>query len=161
VRTRLVAYLPDVAPNSAEMCRLAAANELDRVIEYADRLTSSTPLIPADWTSEPALRPTIEDLLVALGVDNHVAMAHNLLAQHYLERANADLAEHHLDRAVELGANVLDAYSRLSDLFESESRHLAAARADAKAARHGRDRSGAMRHFYRHVKSAWREFVGP
>jgi tetratricopeptide (TPR) repeat protein len=160
-RTRLVSYLPDVSPNSADMYRLAAANALDRVIEYADRLTPSEPLIPPDWTIEPTLRPTINDLLVALGAKDHLAMSHNLLAQHYLERGSADLAEHHLDHAVTLGSNVLDGYSRLSDLFESEGRNLAAARADAKAARSSRDPIGSARRFYGHVKTAWRDLVVP
>jgi tetratricopeptide (TPR) repeat protein len=145
--------LPAVVPNSKAMLRLAAADELERAVEVAERLDIHKPLIPADWTVEPSLRPVVADLLLAIRADHFHGTAHSTLGYLLMECGALERAEEHFDKATRLEAEVLDGYTELSDLYAAEGRHLDAARADLKAARNGPAITG-LRHALRHFSKA-------
>jgi tetratricopeptide (TPR) repeat protein len=152
-KTKFVS-LPAVMPHLKAMLRLAAADELERAVEAAERLDVHKPLIPADWTIEPFLRPGVADLLLAIRADHFLGTAHSTLGYLLMESGALERAEEHLDKAISFEAEVLNAYGELSDLYAAEGRHLDAARADLKAARKGPANIATLRHVMRHFSDA-------
>jgi tetratricopeptide (TPR) repeat protein len=124
---------PQVVPNSASMYRRAAIEHLTQAVEFSRTMSWNLPLVPEEWTVEPALRPTVGDLLVAIRADHFEGTANSTLANLWLARANGELAEKHLDRAAELGADVLTGYEELARLYESQEKPEDARRAYAKS----------------------------
>lgn len=123
---------PQVVPNSRSMFRMVAAVELERAIERSGELEVELPLIPSSWTAEPALVPTVRDVLVALGAERYVGRAHYTLGSLMAERGQPELAEGHLDAARHEGVRVLLGYEEVARLYEGTGRHFEAARAQAK-----------------------------
>lgn len=130
----MIVYRPKVVPNSASMYRFAAMQQLAAAAKHADEVQWERPLVPEEWTVAPELRPNVGDLLAAVGAADFECDAVHRLGNLHLGRGNADAAEPYLDRATALGAATVDGYRDLGALYQSQGRHLAAARAQAKAA---------------------------
>ena len=137
---------------TASAYELAAANELHEALELNATFNRYAPLLLDGDTAEPGLRPTVNDLLLALGADRWEGNAHNMLGVHYLARGTASEAETHLDAAVKNGANVLYGYQDLANLYEGQGRFAEAARADLKALATSPAKASATRDFFRHVR---------
>ena len=76
---RLVSHRrPPVAPNTASMYRLAAMHELTYVVQTAAQTPWDTMLVSKEATVEPALRPTVGDLLTAIRAADFEATALSL-----------------------------------------------------------------------------------
>lgn len=131
------APLPAVVPNSASMYRRAAREEFELAIETARDLNLGAFLVGEEWTIEPALRPTLHDALLAFAAARFVPNCHNVLAGLSLAAGNPELAEEHLDRAYDLGAEVLYGYRDLAELYEETGRDWDALRAYDKARTRG------------------------
>lgn len=118
------------ATNRAEVSEtaLAAMAHLERAVALAPELDRQAWLLPVEVTAYPELRPTVADLLVALGVGNFVGDAHHLLGQMFLDQGQYEVAEEHLDAARRAGNQVVLAYEDLADAFVVEGRHRDAAR---------------------------------
>jgi tetratricopeptide (TPR) repeat protein len=146
---RLVAFAPRpaapplVTPNTTSMFRLAALEELEAAIAHQDELDHAQPLVAVTTPEALDVAPTVHDLLMACGGDRFVADAHSIVSYLHLEQGNADAAERHLDSATALGATVIYGYDDVARAYEEEHRYLSAARAAAKAVRHGPGRAGA------------------
>jgi tetratricopeptide (TPR) repeat protein len=151
VEVRLVAHHPNVVPNTKGMYELAATQDLERSIEAAACFDPSVALIPEDWTTEPQLRPTVADLLTALGATNFERNAHHTLGYLFFERGALEVAEEHLDEAKDLGAEVPYLFNELGERYEAEGRHRDAARAYLKAVGNGPDRVGALMRFFQNA----------
>jgi Flp pilus assembly protein TadD len=154
---RLVAHSPNVVPNTKGMYQLAATVDLEHAIDSAACLDRNTPLIPEEWTSEPMLRPTVTDLLSAMGAANFEPNAHHILGCLFLERGALEVAEEHLDQANELGVTVPFLFNDLGESYEAEGRHADAARAFLKAVRNGPNRVGALTRFLHNMGAGVRE----
>jgi tetratricopeptide (TPR) repeat protein len=154
---RLVTYRPKVVPNTKGMYELAATQDLERSIELAACFDPSVALIPEDWTTEAQLRPTIADLLTATGATNFERNAHHMLGYLFFDRGALEVAEVHLDRAKDLGAEVPYLFSDLGERYEAEGRHADAARAYLKAVGNGPDRVGALMRFFQNAGDSIRE----
>lgn len=134
----LAAYGPmDVVPNSRDMYHLVAMGELEQAIVLAPTVALDDPLIPGHWPTSAALRPTVGDLLQALGADRFDAKAHNMLGYLHMESGALSEAEHHMDAAADAGMMVALSYEELGKAYEAEGHNLDAFRAYAKAAGHG------------------------
>jgi tetratricopeptide (TPR) repeat protein len=156
-KVRLVAYRPDIAPIIKGMHELAAIRDLERAIELAACFEPEVPLIPAEWTTEPRLRPTVADLLSALGAAGFEPGAHHVLGYLYLERGDLEVTEQHLDQAKKLGAGVPYLFNDLGERYEAAGRHADAARAYLKAVGDGPDRVGALMRFFQNAADSLRE----
>jgi tetratricopeptide (TPR) repeat protein len=130
------------------MYELGAIVELQRAVGTAGCLGRELALIPEDWTTEPALRPTVQDVLTALAATEFEPNAHQMLGHLFLEQGALEVAEEHLDQAKKLGAQVLFIYNELGEEYEAEGRHADAARAYLKAVGNGPDRMGALMRFF-------------
>jgi tetratricopeptide (TPR) repeat protein len=155
-KVRLVAYAPKVVPNTKGMYELTAMRDLQRAVEAAACMDRDLPLIPAEWTTEPELRPLVADLLSAIGATDFETNAHQMLATLFLDRGVPELAEEHLDQANDLGARVPFVYNDLGDFYEAEGRHADAARAYLKGVRNGPDRIGALMRFLQNAGDSLR-----
>lgn len=111
-RDRLVAYTP---LEERAVFRLMARGELQQAIAAADLVRLDERLLPADPAVEEAVVvPAVADLLRALGADNFVGKAHQLLFGLHLDQGELGDAEFHLDRAAATGVAVLDGYQELA-----------------------------------------------
>ena len=154
---RLVAHNPSVVPNTKGMYELAATSDLERALDAAGCLDRDAALIPEEWTTEPALRPTVADLLLAMGATEFEANAHHMLGYLFIERGALEVAEEHLDRTNELGVRVPFIFNELGELYEAEGRHADAGRAYLKGVRNGPDRVGALMRFFQNAGDSVRE----
>jgi tetratricopeptide (TPR) repeat protein len=154
---RLVAYQPNVVPNTKGMYQLAATRDLERAIEAAACFDPNVALIPEKWTTEPHLRPTVGDLLMAMSATNFERNAHHMLGYLFIERGALEVAEEHIDQAKELGAEVPYVFNDLGEQYEAEGRHADAARAYLKAVGNGPDRLGALMKFFQNAADSLRE----
>ncbi len=132
----------DVVPNTRAMYRLAAIQELERAVELAGNVPWDKPLCMIDWdaaerTAMPVVPPNVGDLMYAMGADNFVGKAHNVLGPLYLEREMLQEAEEHMDQATDLSMNVLNGYEELGERYEAAGLHGAAVRAYLKASEQG------------------------
>lgn len=136
--TRLVSHVPKiVAPNTRSMYRLVAAMELQQAITNADQVRWSEPLVADSAGYDGRPRPTVGELLQAIGAEMFEANSHHMLGSLYLERGNTELAEHHMDQARDLGRRVMFGYRELGEYYESQGRHGDAIRAFGKAMTQG------------------------
>jgi tetratricopeptide (TPR) repeat protein len=154
---RLVAHDPSVVPNTKGMYELAATSDLERAVDAAGCLDRGLALIPATWTTEPALRPTVADLLLGMGATDFEANAHHMLGYLFIERGALEAAEEHLDRTNELGVRVPFVFNELGELYEDHGRHADAARAYLKGVRNGPDRVGALMRFFQNAGDSVRQ----
>jgi tetratricopeptide (TPR) repeat protein len=154
---RLVAYNPSIVPNTKGMYELAATSDLERAVASAGCLDRDAALIPEGWTTEPALRPTVADLLLAMGATEFEPNAHHMLGYLYIDRGALEVAEEHLDRTNELGVRAPFIFNELGELYEGEGRHADAARAYLKGVRNGPDRVGALMRFFQNAGDSVRE----
>jgi tetratricopeptide (TPR) repeat protein len=161
-----VSYPPDIqaevapwriAPNSKAMYQLAAMAHLERAIGAADQVELDQPLTSVDWPTSAALRPTVGDLLQALGADHFDAKAHNMLGYLHLENGAAEEAEYHMDAAADCGVVTVFGYEDLARLYEEQDRPLDAFRANAKSAAHGGGLVGPTRGMIRNLREAFRD----
>jgi hypothetical protein len=138
-------YMPDdIVPNSRSMYRMLARVELEKAVGLADEIDLAEPLTP-DYGDYPALRPTVRDLLVAMGAENFAAQAHNMLGPMCIEDGALTDAEIHIDAARDAGRFVGYSYVDLATELEKQGHWLDAARVSAKAVGHGMDESTAHR----------------
>ncbi|MCA9203252.1 MAG: hypothetical protein KDA59_09410 [Planctomycetales bacterium] len=144
-RTRLVGYVPtgDV-PLPKGMCELAAMTEFEHAIANAEAIVATTALVDVPETDSAlaadvpqVVPPTVGDLLTALGADNFVGKAHNVLGGLCLDHGALERAEQHMDGATASGLSVVDGYRELGAGYEAEGRTSDAARAYMKAMAHG------------------------
>lgn len=156
-KVRLVAYRPNLVPNTKGMYELAATQDLERAIELAACFDPNVALIPEEWTTEPQIRPTIADLLTATGATNFERNAHHMLGNLFCERGALEIAEEHLDAAKELGAEVPYLFNDLGERYEAAGRHGDAARAYLKAVGNGPDRVGALLRFLQNAGDGMRD----
>jgi tetratricopeptide (TPR) repeat protein len=156
-KVRLVAFQPDIAPIIKGMYELAAIRDLEHAIELAACFDPDVPLIPAEWTTEPRLRPTVADLLLALGAADFEPKAHHMLGYLYLERGDLELTEQHLDQVKKLGSEVPFLFGDLGQRYEAAGRHADAARAYLKAVGNGPDRVGALMRFFQNAADSVRK----
>jgi tetratricopeptide (TPR) repeat protein len=154
---RWVMHRPDVVPNTKGMYELAAIVDLERAVEAAGCLDRQSALIPEDWTTEPELRPTVEDVLLALAATGFEPNAHQMLGCLFLDQGALEVAEEHLDEAKKLGAQVPFIYDELGEEYEAAGRHADAARAYFKAVGNGPDRVGALMRFVQNVRDGFWE----
>jgi tetratricopeptide (TPR) repeat protein len=156
-QVRLVAHQPNAVPNTKGMYELAATRDLERAAEAAACFDADVALIPEEWTTEPALRPTVADLLLAMGATNFERNAHHMLGYLLIERGTLEVAEEHLDQAKDLGAEVPYLFGDLGEYYEAEGRHADAARVYLKAVGNGPDRVGALMKFFQNAADSLRE----
>lgn len=134
---RLVATVaPPVVPNTKSMYELAATVDLEKAIELAKTFRFDEPLVPDRFATTMALEPTVRDLLVALHAENFVGNAHVALGSLFLDRGALELAEHHLDAAVQEQVIVRD-FRKLGDAYRDRGQDADANRAYRKALNHG------------------------
>lgn len=146
---------PVVTPNSETTYQLAAIEQFEKAIELAPNVERGQPLVPTNWTHEPVLRPTVDDLLHALGRYPFEGMSHSILGTMYLDRGQMELAEEHLDRAVEYNAPVAFSYQELAKTYEEMDRPFDAARAYAKSIADGSAGSGQLRAMVENLREAF------
>jgi tetratricopeptide (TPR) repeat protein len=156
-KVRWVVHRPDVVPNTKGMYELAAIVELERAVEAAGCLDRELALIPEDWTTEPELRPTVGDVLLALAATEFEPNAHQMLGHLFLDQGALEVAEEHLDEAKKLGAQVPFIYNELGEEYEAAGRHADAARAYFKAVGNGPDRVGALMRFFDNMGNSFWE----
>lgn len=145
---------PAVTPNSESTYQLAAMQEFEKAIDLAPNVERGQPLVPAAWTHEPALRPTVDDLLHAMGRYRFEGMSHSILATMYLDRGQLELAEEHLDQAVANDAPVAFCYQELAQNYEEFDRPFDAARAYAKSIADGSAGAGQLRAMVENMRRA-------
>jgi tetratricopeptide (TPR) repeat protein len=92
------------------------------------------PVYPMPYPMEA---PTVGELLTAIGADNFVGKAHNMLGPLYLDEGLLTKAESHMDSAVDLGMHVQNGYSELARRYDDVGQHGDAFRANLKAMAHG------------------------
>ena len=97
------------------------------------------PLAPVTGMLNTVAVPRVADLLAALGADAMVADAYNVLGDLCLTRGQLERSETHFDGAAAAGAFVGDGFRDLARAYEATDRHYDAARANAKAIKHGGD----------------------
>ena len=90
-------------------------------------------MIPDGFPTRAALEPTAGDLLLALDAEEFDGKAHNTLGCLFLERGSLELAERHLDDAVQSRLDVVYGYRDLGDEYRACGRHADAMRAYLKA----------------------------
>lgn len=146
-----------VVPNSKAMYRLAAMSHLEEAIELAGNVDLDQPLVPAEWPTSAALRPTVGDLLLALGANHFDAKAHNMLGYLHLDSGAAEEAEYHMDAAADSGVVIVFGYEDLARLYEAQGRPLDAFRANAKSAAHGAGIVGPTRRMIENLREAFRD----
>jgi tetratricopeptide (TPR) repeat protein len=150
---RLATFGPrEVVPNSKSMYQLAAMMEFEKALELADNLERTLVLVMPDHRVQATVAlVTVGDLLEAIGADRYEGQTHNMLGMMYVERANGEAAEQHLDAAVKQGANVVYGYRDLAALYELQDRHGDAFRVHLKSL--GRDPS-LVRPMYKALENA-------
>jgi tetratricopeptide (TPR) repeat protein len=127
---RLVAHVPARGEDRAEVYRMLARVELGRAIALADRVRLDERLIATeDPLHQQLVVPHVGDLLVALGADNFVGKAHQMLFDLDLARGELTQAEQHLDAAVALGLPPLFGYHDLAEAYQAADRPEDALRA--------------------------------
>jgi tetratricopeptide (TPR) repeat protein len=146
-----------IVPNTKGIYELAASQDLERSAELAACFDARVSLIPADWTTEPELCPTVADVLMATGAMNFERNAHHMLGYLFFERGALEIAEEHLDQAKGLGAEVPYLFNDLGEQYAAEGRHRDAARAYLKAVGNGPDRVGALMRFLQNFADSVRE----
>lgn len=125
----LVAYSPTEDKTEQQMLAMA---ELRQAIARAGDIRLDDRLLAADQQmDEPANIPRVGDLLAALGADNFVGKAHNMLFGLLLERGELADAEFQLDRAAETGI-ALHGYQDLATAYLEQGRNADAVRVGAK-----------------------------
>lgn len=136
--TRWVDFTPrssgprHVVPNTRSMYQLAATTELEKAIEFASNVRVDEPIVAAGHQTT-ALEPTVGDLLLAIGAEKFEAKAHNTLSYLFLERGSLEVAEQHMDEAIQGGLMVVYGYRDLGDEYRARGQHQDAARAYLKA----------------------------
>jgi tetratricopeptide (TPR) repeat protein len=155
--TRLVAFTAAeraprrIVPNTKGMYELAATRAFEQAIEFAPRVKLDEALVPTKYGTTMALEPTVGDLLLALGAERFDAKAHNALSYLFLERGALEVAERHMDEAVQGGLTVVYGYGDLGDEYTLRGQHADAARAYLKAARFSANKLDTLR-------DAWESF---
>lgn len=119
---------------------LEAINELELAIDKASRIHPHEPLVPIRWVMttpypmrQPAIPPTIGDLLNALNADNFKGKAHGLLVYLYLDHDRPEEAEYHVVHAGSHGIRVPYGYRLVGELYEQQGRSTDAYRTRLKA----------------------------
>lgn len=153
---RFALFQTDVVPNTRSMYLLAASQSLEDALKLP-ALAEDDPLIGIRDTVEPALRPTVADLLVAVGAAGYQVRAHHVASSVYLERGLLPLAEQHLDAAADGGATVITGYRELGEAYEADGDHSAAGRAYLKAAGYGDSPVGNLRRAWWHLRESTRQ----
>jgi tetratricopeptide (TPR) repeat protein len=126
----LVAYSPTGEKVEFQMLAIA---ELREAIARAGDIQLDEPLMATDQQiDEPVDVPRSGDLLAALGADNFVGKAHNVLFGLLLERGELADAEFHLDRATDTGIAALYGYQDLATAYLDQGCNAAAVRVAAK-----------------------------
>lgn len=152
---------PVVAPNSKDTYQLAAMQQFEKALELAPNIERGELLVPTTWTHEPVLRPSVDDLLRAVGGYRFEGMSHSILGTMFLDRGQMELAEEHLDQAVAHKAPVAFSYQELAEEYEELDRPFDAARAYAKSLADGSAGSGQLRamveNLRRAVGQAWQQ----
>jgi tetratricopeptide (TPR) repeat protein len=143
-----------IVPNTKGMYELVATREFEQAIEFAPQVRLDDTLIPAEYGTTLALEPTIGDLLLALGAERFEAKAHNALSYLFLERGALEVAERHMDDAVQGGLTVVYGYRDLGDEYTLRGQHADAARAYLKAARFTSDKLETLRDAWESVRRA-------
>ncbi len=137
--TTYVAYVPAVVPNSRSMYKLAALEELTMAVELSSLTPLHRSLLPIDdsWISNPAaaFEPTVQDLLMAIGIEEYVDHSHVLLGALKLEKGLGRQAERHFDEAASHGYLVTSWYRRLGDAYVEQGQYRDAARVYLKDVR--------------------------
>ena len=134
--TRLVAVTPhNVVPNTKSMYELAATMDFEKAIDLARtfRFLNGEAILPDQLGTKAALEPTVGDLLIALEAEKFVGKAHLALGNLFLERDALELAELHLDAAVQEGINVVLGYRLLGEAYGARGQDTDATRAFLKA----------------------------
>lgn len=153
-RVMLTSQQPRGAPWHQGIYTLLAITELERVVEMADLLRTEQPLLATNAGMEVVLMPTVGDMLIAMQAQHFRGDSHHLLANLFLEQGQYDVAEHHLDRALEVPGQVAFGYDELGEGYASEGRYLDAARAYAKAVRRGPSGTGSAEAVLRQLRNA-------
>ncbi len=152
---------PTVTPNSESTYQLAAMQQFEEALELAPNIERGELLVPTTWTHEPVLRPSVDDLLRAVGAHRFEGMSHSILGTMFLDRGQMELAEAHLDQAVAHKAPVAFSYQELAEEYEELGRPFDAARAYAKSLADGSAGSGQLRamveNLRRAVGQAWQQ----
>jgi hypothetical protein len=86
------------------------------------------------------LEPTVGDLLIALGAENFKGQAHHTLSSLFLENGSLEIAEEHMDNAVNSGLANVFGFRDLATAYEKRGQHADAARANLKAMAHGHNK---------------------
>ena len=121
----------------------SAADELELAVELAPHLDRYQPLLPTYDVVRvpypvpvPDTPPLVDDLLIALRLDDFLLEAHKMLASYFTVHGCAELAEEHLDEAHHLGADVARQYQVVGQLYEEQGRNAEAHRVHLKAMAH-------------------------
>jgi hypothetical protein len=126
----LVSYTPS---EDRAVYRMMAIAELELAITRAHELQLDERLIRRDpRVDEELLAPTAGDLITALGADNFVGKAHNMLFGLQLDGGELAVAEYHLARAVETGIAPLYGYRDLAKAYLLAGEQSAAIRVGMK-----------------------------
>jgi tetratricopeptide (TPR) repeat protein len=124
-------------PMTSDIYELMAVGQLEQAARLAEAVDPGQLLLPAAAVIDPALSPTVGDLLAALGARQFQAQAHQMLGHLLLQRDQTAMAESHLDRASALHTIRVWGYEDLGDQYAQQGRHLDAARAYCKEVRNG------------------------
>lgn len=137
--TQLVFVQPSLS-RPRLLYELAAMMALESAVNLSKDYDTTTPLAPMDWTvplrfelEMPMMTPTVADLLRALGAENYVGRAHNVLGDMYLDRDSLEQAEEHMDSAAESGIDKELGYRDLARKYRILGREFDARRAILKA----------------------------
>jgi tetratricopeptide (TPR) repeat protein len=124
-------------PMTSDLYELMAIGQFEQAVAQAEAVNPDQLLVPEAAVIDPALSPTVGDLLTALGAQHFEAQSHQMLADLFLQRDLTAMAESHLDQASALNTIRVWGYEELGDRYSDQGRHLDAARAYCKEVRSG------------------------
>lgn len=127
----------------SESLKHSAVEHLKIAVERASLIRFEAPLVEDSWvvpipyeTTMPMVSATVFDLLTALRAEAFDANASDIVGRIYLLDGELADAEDWMDRASDLGVQVLG-YRKLSDAYSHRGLHLDAMRAELKSLKNG------------------------